>query len=431
MDAGGAAGPVALLLLDLRGAVPFGAPHLEGVVAGGKGPVVPPDDPRGLRQRRPELGVLPGPAVHPHLHSGYFLGPGEGNAAHRHQALSVRLHHVAHCHGVNDRRGLHPGHLVPATLYPVALPVLGGDFNVHNPLGLLHPVTVGQPDAQGETVVEGQRLAVPGVAQHDPFIRCNQVQGHRLVEAVGGLDDQVLRLRQGLRVRQHRLHRRSGPVRCADQGGADTPGNTGQGHVLFPGGVVVPDLLNGQFPGVRHQPVDRQHPVGNVYKGGFGAQKHLVMVLHRRVLRPGARGRRQGVAVVGQGTARRHFTGRHGVGHRLGYARPLPLGQGRAQTGAGHGNGGRGGAQPDQELPPVNDADRPHFLISLAHSSLRRQDQLAAEVAQGQAPDQEQDHQDDEGNHRVHGGLPHGQAYYSQRQPEYQAHHQARHGLGD
>ena len=130
------------------------------------------------------------------------------------------------------------------------------------------------------------------------------------------------------------------------------------------------------------------------------------------------RGRRGGISA-----------GRHGVGHRLGDAGPFSLAQGGAQAGAGHGNGGGGGAQADEELPPVYDADRPYLahLPQPCPGAPKQWGQLPAEVPQSQAPHQEQDHQDDEGDHRVHGGLAHGQADGGQRQP----HNQSRRQPGD
>ena len=45
VDAAGAAGAIALFLLNLRRAVSFGAPHLEGVFPFLEGPVIAPDHP--------------------------------------------------------------------------------------------------------------------------------------------------------------------------------------------------------------------------------------------------------------------------------------------------------------------------------------------------------------------------------------------------
>ena len=102
----------------------------------------------------------------------------------------------------------------------------------------------------------------------------------------------------------------------------------------------------------------------------------------------------------------------------------LSLAQGGAQAGAGHGDGGSGGAQADEELPPVYDADRPLLLVSLTHFRRRQWCQPPPEITQSQAPHQEQGHQDEEGYHRVHGGLAHGQAHGGQRQPYNQSCHQ-------
>ena len=48
MDAGRAIGAITVLLFNLRGAVGFGTPDLEGVRALDEGPLIAPDHPGGF-----------------------------------------------------------------------------------------------------------------------------------------------------------------------------------------------------------------------------------------------------------------------------------------------------------------------------------------------------------------------------------------------
>src|SRR5665647_2919863 len=70
VDAGGALGERRVLCRDLQAALAVVGAHGEDVLAFPPGPLVPPDHRGERRQRLPQLGGLPRPAVHLHLHLG-------------------------------------------------------------------------------------------------------------------------------------------------------------------------------------------------------------------------------------------------------------------------------------------------------------------------------------------------------------------------
>ncbi len=86
--------------------------------------------------------------------------------------------------GINDRRRSHLGYLIPVALDPIALFVLVSNFNAGNPPGLFHAVPIRDPNAQWITVLNGQLLAIPGIAQHNSPIGSNQIQINGFVKAI-------------------------------------------------------------------------------------------------------------------------------------------------------------------------------------------------------------------------------------------------------
>ncbi len=79
VDAAGAIRAIALFLLNLRRAISFGAPYLEGVFPFPERPVKAPDHPGSFRERRPQLGLFPGAAVYPNLDFGDTPVSSEGD----------------------------------------------------------------------------------------------------------------------------------------------------------------------------------------------------------------------------------------------------------------------------------------------------------------------------------------------------------------
>ena len=206
-------------------------------------------------------------------------------------------------------------------------------------------------------MIKGNRLAVPGVGEHDSLVGGDQVQIHRLVESVPGGDDQVAGRALRLDIGQYLLQANASPPGGADQRGPNPSGDTRESDVLVPGLIIMPNVVEGQHQGIIYQTGDGQRPGCDVDIGRFRTEKHLVMVLHLGVLGTGARCGNQRITGIGKGVPDGHFGFVHRPGDGLVHLPPFVLGQKGAQAAAEYCDGGGGRPQPDEKLPAIDYRD--------------------------------------------------------------------------
>ncbi len=149
--------------------------HREAMLTGFKRPIKAPQHPCCIGKRLAEFCNLPVTIIHTDFYAGNLFRTRISNTPHRDVKRTVLLVGVIHCDGINHADGLNTGGGIPTAHHPVTFAPAICDFNISNPLGLLHAVQIRDEDTQWKAVFLLEGLPIPRITQHNAGVVADDI----------------------------------------------------------------------------------------------------------------------------------------------------------------------------------------------------------------------------------------------------------------